>query len=151
VSASEGIDARKVWVTPRLWLAVLRAVGELLVGRMRFGSFDPRDLPLAEAPTSAAPLDRPLIERVAYFVPRVARRMPFRSDCLVQAFAARRWLERAGIASELHIGSRKTAPDGLEAHAWLVCGDIVVTGWDIERFDQFVPFPPPSGKTAPSA
>ena len=74
--------------------------------------------------------------------------MPWRSDCLVQALAAQRWLARKGVPSCLQIGSRKTEMIGFEAHAWLSVGDLVVTGWDIENFEQFIAFPPPLAKQA---
>ena len=41
----------------------------------------------------------------------------------------------------IRLGSR-IGPDGkFEAHAWFTVGDAVVTGWDIERFAEFAPFP----------
>lgn len=82
-----------------------------------------------------------LAERLAYVIPRVGRRLPWRSDCLVQALAARRLLAAGGIASELHIGARKDAQGHFEAHAWLTVGGLVVTGWDIHGLSEFAEFP----------
>jgi hypothetical protein len=75
---------------------------------------------------------RNLVERVAYAIPRVGARVPWRSDCLVQALAARHWLAREGVASNLTIGVRNEG--GFAAHAWLKVGDEVVTGGPIADF-----------------
>ena len=75
-----------------------------------------------------------LVERVAYVVPRVAARLPWRADCLIQARAAEHWLATAGIASELHFGVAKIKQPTFEAHAWLTVGDRIVTGGDISGY-----------------
>ena len=119
---------------------MLRAVFELGLARARLGRQDAASL-LASAsappppPTAEAP--SALVERIAWVVPRVAARLPWRSDCLVQATAAQRWLGSAGIPTRLFIGVRKESA-ALEAHAWLCHGDRVVTGGDISGFKPFV-------------
>lgn len=138
---------------PALWLDILRAVAELALANRRLGKTAARDLPLApggDGSSGRALLSagqRRLVERVTYVVPRAGRRVPWRSDCLIQALAARRWLSAHGIATSLHIGARKSAARGFEAHAWLTVGDggedLVVTGWDIEDFAQFAAFTAP--------
>lgn len=142
---------------PALWSDILRAVAELAMANRRLGKTAARDLPLAPggdggAPGSGgqaalSPGQRRLVERVTYVVPRVGRRVPWRSDCLIQALAARRWLTAHGVVTSLHIGARKSDARGFEAHAWLTVGDsgedLVVTGWDIEDFIQFASFPAP--------
>jgi hypothetical protein len=47
--------------------------------------------------------------------------------CLVQTIAASRMLTRRGIRWTMRVGVRRDA-NALEAHAWLVCGDRIVTG-----------------------
>lgn len=71
---------------------------------------------------------------IAYVVPRIARAVPWRSDCLVQALAAQHWLAAEGIESEIVIGVER--PDDAEfgAHAWLKCGDAIVTGGETDRY-----------------
>ncbi len=139
---------------PALWPAIVRAVFELALARIRHQTLDSRDLSFADTTSDAgakpAPASRELefARLLARLIPRVARRMPWRSDCLVQALAAQRWLARKGVPSRLQIGGRKTLEKGFEAHAWLTVGDLVVTGWDIENFAQFAPFSPPQAKTA---
>jgi hypothetical protein len=132
---------------PVLGLDILRAIAELALANWQLRKAGARDLLTASGgkdgpeiePTEA---QQRMAGRVAYVVPRVGRRVPWRSDCLVQALAARHWLAGRGIATSLRIGTRKTGEKGFEAHAWLIVADIVVTGWDIDGFDQFAAFPP---------
>jgi hypothetical protein len=42
-------------------------------------------------------------------IPRMARLVPWRSDCLVQATAAQCWLRQKGVPTHLHIGVILTA------------------------------------------
>jgi hypothetical protein len=48
----------------------------------------------------------------------------------VQALAAAALLRRRGTGATLYLGVAKTAgaPEGLSAHAWLRCGELVLTG-----------------------
>jgi hypothetical protein len=64
----------------------------------------------------------------------MARRVPWRSDCMVQAMAAQRWLASSNIPSTMTIGVRKDAPEGFGAHAWLQVGDAMVTGGDFSSY-----------------
>ncbi|MEE4200912.1 lasso peptide biosynthesis B2 protein [Erythrobacter sp.] len=73
--------------------------------------------------------------RIAFVLPRIARRLPWRSDCLVQAIAAQDWLASHGSAGIIHLGVEKPAGGEFGAHAWLVCDGEVVTGGDIARYE----------------
>ena len=75
---------------------------------------------------------------MAYIVPRVAARLPWRADCLVQALAAQRWLRGAGIMTNIHVGVPNQRPATFEAHAWLTAGELVVTGGDIAKYQPFL-------------
>jgi transglutaminase superfamily protein len=68
--------------------------------------------------------------QIGWIVRAVARRTPWDSNCLAQAIAAKRMLQRRGIPSTLYLGVTKgiEEPKQLEAHAWLQCGDIILTG-----------------------
>jgi hypothetical protein len=79
-----------------------------------------------------------LIERVSYAVPVMGSRVPWRSDCLIQALAARRWLARASISSDVCIGVRKNE-EGFQAHAWLKVGERIVTGGDTSSYAELPP------------
>ncbi len=119
----------------------LRAVAELARANRAFVSLPEGDLAAivrhceGEAlSTGESPSERKLVERVAFIIPALARRLPWRADCMVQAMAAQRWLRRAGIASTMTIGVRKDVRDGFGAHAWLMVGDVIVTGGDISSY-----------------
>ena len=114
---------------------MVRAVVELGFARARLAA----KADSAKASLNAlSPEEERLVERVAYVIPRVAARVPWRADCLIQAHAAQRWLTSAGITSDLHFGVPKVKPPVFEAHAWLTVGDRVVTGGDIRHFTPFV-------------
>lgn len=119
---------------PDLWLAVLRAGGELAWARYRLARCETRELLQAPAPRLHHRPRHHQAALVAWAIPRVAARVPWRADCLVQALAARRWLHGCGVDSELYLGTRKDRPAGFEAHAWLCVEGRVVTGGDISGF-----------------
>ena len=112
---------------------LVRATLELGYARARLGAMpDVAAVSLDEL----SPEEERLIERIAYVIPRVAARLPWRTDCLVQAIAAKRWLARSGIVSRLHFGVPREKQPEFEAHAWLTVGERIVTGGDI---DVYVP------------
>lgn len=72
--------------------------------------------------------------KIAFIVPRLAQRLPWRADCLVQAIAGQVMLSRRRVTSEIVVGTAKH-PDGtFEAHAWLTCAGRVILGGNIARF-----------------
>jgi len=73
-------------------------------------------------------------DRAAFFIDRMAARVPWRADCLVQALAGRRWLQKEGIPSRISVGATRDREGSLEAHAWLLCEDRIVLGGDVTRF-----------------
>ena len=121
-----------------------RAVIELALARVRLRKAD-----ICNMVTDPPQRDRPLTERqearvrrIGYLIPRMAARMPWRADCLVQATAARNWLRRSGIASQIRLGVRRSPAAEMEAHAWLLVGQRVVTGGDISTYSPLVRNPP---------
>lgn len=78
--------------------------------------------------------DSRMVAKVAFWIPRVARRLPWRADCLVQAIAGQRWLLANGIATNIVIGAENSAEIGFGAHAWLMRGETVVLGGDIAKY-----------------
>jgi hypothetical protein len=128
---------------PAVWVDLLRALLELALARRRLGSHPAKALLLqARAfaqPTQATPSNaEQLAARVAFAIPRVAARLPWRSDCFIQAMAAQRWLQRQGIASSLSIGTRKDNDGTFQAHAWLTCGELSITGGDVSGYVPLV-------------
>ena len=116
----------------------VRAGIELVLARLRLDTPATRDKIAASSRSKpAVRLDShqtAVVSRVAYIIPRVGARLPWRADCLIQALAAERWLGRQGIATTLHLGIRKDQATPFEAHAWLTAGDQVVTGGDTANY-----------------
>ena len=134
---------------PRLrdlrWLPSFCVVGlwQLIRARIEFASFETRGIlkrnsnSKAKAiPSQRAPEDR--LARIAYVLPRLSDRLPWRSDCLIQAIAAQNWLGRYGLASEIQIGVENPADGSFAAHAWLVCEGSIVTGGDISQYETIL-------------
>ncbi len=66
---------------------------------------------------------------VAWAIAAIGRRLPFPPTCLTQAVAAKFLLDQQKIPSTLYIGvAPSTVQRGINAHAWLRCGQRVVTG-----------------------
>lgn len=66
--------------------------------------------------------------RIAWMVRSASRYTPWKSNCFPQAIAAKYLLHRRGINSTLYLGAAFKARTELEAHAWLRCGQLYVTG-----------------------
>lgn len=115
---------------------LIHASIELALARLRLGSRHAGAL-IAAPPlvtTEVGATEAALVSRVAYAIPRVAARVPWRADCLVQALAARRWLGRYGVETRLTLGVPRNKPTDFEAHAWLTAGNHIVTGGDISGY-----------------
>lgn len=59
---------------------------------------------------------------------QASERLPWQSNCLVRALAAKMMLRRRGLPSLLQLGVRIGTTRELFAHAWLRCGEIEVVG-----------------------
>lgn len=131
------------------WLAsyCVRGLWELVLARIVFARLEARDIPqrnresksAAAQQASVRPAVTPAITpadlaRMSYVLPRLSDRLPWRSDCLVQAIAAQHWLSTFGAASEIQIGVEHPEGGDFGAHAWLLYNDKVVTGGDIDRY-----------------
>ena len=117
-------------------------MAELLRARIVFSAINPDDIVQRNrdlrqiTPANETAL---LITRVAFIIPRVARRVPWRSDCLVQTIAAQNWLAAYGIASEIAVGVKKPSPEDLAAHAWLTVDNRVVIGGETRSYRSILP------------
>lgn len=126
------------------WLARYAAIAlvELARARIVFARLQANDIPARNSRAMARPQagahvaadNAVLTARIAYVIPRLARRLPWRSDCLVQALAAQTWLARHGLASEIRIGVERATDKPFGAHAWLVHEDRVITGGEIGQY-----------------
>src|SRR5438105_1457097 len=82
----------------------------------------------AQTSEQADPAQAWRIRRVGIMIYKAARHVPWTSQCLDQAIAAKIMLARRGIPTTVYFGV-KTDPDGqLAAHAWLRSGTYYVTG-----------------------
>jgi hypothetical protein len=81
--------------------------------------------------------DSELPRRISRAISLAANNVPWRADCFPQSIAARMLLRRHGYASALHIGVARIGDGALAAHAWLTCGETVVTGGALlERYTE---------------
>ena len=69
-----------------------------------------------------------VIKRVAWAVNIVSKYTPWESKCLVQALTAQRMLKKRKVCSTLYLGLNKYEKNNMKAHAWLRCGQVIVTG-----------------------
>ncbi len=87
---------------------------------------------MAETPMDPSEF-RPLAGRISWAVQTASRYTPWASRCLAQAIAAKMMLKRREIPSTVYLGLSKEGPKGLSAHAWIRCGDKILTGADGRR------------------
>ena len=88
-------------------------------------------LPIELKPVEGHKLE--VAARIGKLVACAARYTPWQSRCLTQVLVTQRLLSGRNIPGQFHLGVRKSvgSDDGssnLTAHAWLVCGDVVVSG-----------------------
>ena len=103
--------------------------------RERFGPSRP--------PAVSATIGKDQLEparRVRLAIARAARNLPTDPNCLPQALAARRMLERRGVESSLFIGAERDEQGKAHFHAWLKVGPEWVTGLcDEDRYALLSP------------
>lgn len=122
----------------RAWLEACR---RLAVARVQLGTRPMRSIleELSSPPANAA-MSATDAALASWAIPSAANRVPWRSDCLIQAMAAAAWLRSRHMGWQLHIGVRREPDGSLGAHAWLTAADQVVTG-GLPDLDTFKPIP----------
>jgi hypothetical protein len=65
---------------------------------------------------------------IGWAVRTLGRRLPWMSQCLVQAVAATWMLQHRRIPSTLYFGLAKESDGKLKAHAWVRSGEKILTG-----------------------
>lgn len=74
-------------------------------------------------------------------VDRATIRTPWESKCLVRALTAQRMLKKRKIYTTLYLGVGKSIDNKMLAHAWLRCGQVIVTGGEvIQGFKEVAKF-----------
>ncbi len=72
-------------------------------------------------------------DKIGRLVAIAARYTPWESLCLVQVLVVQRLLAQEHIPGQFYLGVRRESesnvdPNGLSAHAWLQCGEAIVSG-----------------------
>ncbi|MDY7031663.1 MAG: lasso peptide biosynthesis B2 protein [Thermodesulfobacteriota bacterium] len=68
------------------------------------------------------------VKQISWALQTASRHLPWKCRCLAQAIAGKMMFKRRGIGSTIYFGVAKDDKENLMAHAWLRCGDLVVTG-----------------------
>ena len=126
-------------------LLFLQAVAWLAIARIMLAanSFERLSEKLADGGQSTAVEPDPEeLRRLSYSISAAANNVPWRSDCFPQSIAARQMLRRRGFPSIIHLGVERVGEADLAGHAWLTCGEIVVTGdVDLDRYTELHRYP----------
>lgn len=81
------------------------------------------------------------IEKIGWAVAKISMHTPWESKCFVQALTAQRLLCNKGIESTLYLGVSRSLNKGIiDAHAWIRCGNMYVTGGNGEKFSVVAKF-----------
>lgn len=134
------------------WVLSLTAQAfiRLVRARIAFGRLAARELPARNAAAARADraelADELLADRIGFVIVRLAKRLPWRSDCMIQAIAAQEWLAGKGMASEIRIGVERPHDGPFAAHAWLVRKERVITGGEILRYSLLFGNAPVDGR-----
>jgi hypothetical protein len=114
-------------VEAALWLGIARAAILTIPFRwtIRLFALNP-GAPIARA----RPLSTALADRICRALRAAAARTPWESACLAQALAASGMMRLRRIPATMVLGVRKSADgtEGIDAHAWLHCGEVILTG-----------------------
>ena len=136
---------RRTFSLPELLFKAAGAFIDLAAARIALRRIKPQDI-IAQNRRIALMADGSLksgdpvkaCDEAAFFIGRMAVRVPWRSDCLVQALAGQRWLLRAGVPSEIVVGAAKRTDGSLDAHAWLRFGHRVILGGNVTQFQTLI-------------
>lgn len=79
-----------------------------------------------------------LCDETSFLIRRMAKSVPWRSDCLVQALAGQELLAEAGVATEIVVGTAKKADGMFLSHAWLRQEERIVLGGDVSEYDPLL-------------
>ena len=127
------------------WLAIysLRGLAELVRARLIFTNLKTEELlrrnqTVRDRAQEEAVAEPAHLARIAYVLPRISARLPWRSDCLIQAIAGQNWLLARRLTSEIQIGVKRSAEKEFAAHAWLVHDGCVISGGDISPYEKII-------------
>lgn len=78
--------------------------------------------------TNHAPINNAIPNEVGWVVDVVCKHTPWKSKCLVRALTAKKMLNHRHFPCTLYMGVQINHVGEMEAHAWLRCGNLYVTG-----------------------
>lgn len=82
-----------------------------------------------------------IARRVLWAVNMATIRTPWESKCLVRALTAQRMLKKRDVYTTLYLGVGKDTNNKMLAHAWLRCGEFIMTGGrERDRFKEVAKF-----------
>jgi hypothetical protein len=135
------------------WRYLAIAVRELLIARIRHATQPTGKilLQLQEAgrPPKKVATGKVDVGRLSWAIAVAAAHVPWRSDCLLRAMAADRWLRRHQLQPQFYLGVKRNDAGGLAGHARLHFGDVTVTGDTLERFTMLIAPPEAGAAKAP--
>lgn len=132
---------RALSLTREDWRFIAIAVKELALARLRHATtridvifHDLRQSP-PDPVKECAQLGLADLRRLSWAVAAAAARVPWRSDCVLQAMAAQRWMRRRHCGGDFFVDVRKDPQGALLSHAWLRRGELSITGGADPEFE----------------
>jgi hypothetical protein len=122
---------RRTWtercllVEALLWLGIMR-IGVWLLSFRRITRLLGFSVGEQHSPLIASQLTT--TQRIGWAVRATAPHAPWQSLCLAQALAAAAMLRRRDLSGTLYLGVAKDGDGKIQAHAWLRCGNDILTG-----------------------
>lgn len=133
---TQQMNELKKFVKLRLEYKVLLAEAYVTLGLSRFALMTTEFKKTAKRlgntmQKNSAPLNekqRLTAKKIDWAVNVMSRYTFWESKCLVKAVAAKHMLNRRNLANTLYLGMAKDDQGNLQAHAWIECSDLSLTG-----------------------
>lgn len=121
------MDINTKWIVVQTFF--LSGIVRLLLLKMPFKKLQPYlGIPNEESSKDKLQQEYEVAEKIRWIVDRVSDYTPWESKCLVQAIVAQYLLKKKHISTTLYLGVCRAESGELKAHAWLRCGEMIVTG-----------------------
>lgn len=79
--------------------------------------------------------------RIRSMVLLACKYTPWESKCLVRAMLVQYFLKQKNIATTVYLGVNKDDFNNMKAHAWIRCGEMIITGqYEKDHFIQVASF-----------
>lgn len=85
-------------------------------------------LGIQQASTPEIPIEDPRVRTIIRAIARGKKYSPWNIKCLAEAIAAQHMLHKRKIPSTLYLGIARKDDHEIIAHAWLRCGNSILTG-----------------------